>query len=115
MPDSFEHMPTVAVRMPNGALTSLAGNIDPQHNVAVSHLILVQKQVRTTIEQLLRDVDPQVICSLVPLKELYCPFMFPGFSQRRKRAQVAALPGFRILFPRIQPVLSGFQFADHAF
>ncbi len=31
MPDSFEHMPTVAVRMPNGALTSLAGNIDPHH------------------------------------------------------------------------------------
>ncbi len=28
MPDSFEHMPTVAVRMPNGALCSLAGNVD---------------------------------------------------------------------------------------
>jgi hypothetical protein len=27
MPDSFEHMPTVAVRMPNGALTSLAGKM----------------------------------------------------------------------------------------
>ena len=31
MPDSFEHMPTVAVRMPNGGLTSLAGNVDPHH------------------------------------------------------------------------------------
>ena len=44
MPDSFEHMPTVAVRMPNGALTSLAGNIDPHHQVAVADLILVQSK-----------------------------------------------------------------------
>jgi hypothetical protein len=32
MPDSFEHMPTVAIRMPNGALTSLATclkDVDP--------------------------------------------------------------------------------------
>ena len=46
MPDSFEHMPTVAVRMPNGALCSLAGNIDPHHKVAVADLILVQSKVR---------------------------------------------------------------------
>jgi hypothetical protein len=26
MPDSFEHTPAVAIRMPNGALASLAGN-----------------------------------------------------------------------------------------
>ena len=54
MPDSFEHMPTVAVRMPNGALTSLAGNIDPHHNVAVADLILVQDKVRETVERLVR-------------------------------------------------------------
>jgi anaerobic magnesium-protoporphyrin IX monomethyl ester cyclase len=41
MPDSFEHMAPVAVRMPNGALTSLAGNIDSHHAVAVADLILV--------------------------------------------------------------------------
>ena len=29
MPDSFEHMAPVAVRVPNGALTSIAGNVDP--------------------------------------------------------------------------------------
>ena len=34
MPDSFEHMPPVVVRMPNGALSSIAGNIDPHHRVA---------------------------------------------------------------------------------
>jgi radical SAM superfamily enzyme YgiQ (UPF0313 family) len=61
MPDSFEHMPTVAVRMPNGALTSLAGNIDPHHRVAVADLILVQQKVRATVERLVREVQPDVV------------------------------------------------------
>ena len=45
MPDSFEHMPPVAIRMPNGALASLAGNVDPHHRVAIADLILVQGRV----------------------------------------------------------------------
>ena len=45
MPDSFEHMPTVAIRMPNGALSSLAGNVDAHHRVAIADLVLVQSQV----------------------------------------------------------------------
>ena len=61
MPDSFEHMPTVAVRMPNGALTSLAGNIDPHHKVAVADLILVQDKVRETVERLVREHQPDVV------------------------------------------------------
>jgi len=61
MPDSFEHMPAVAVRMPNGALTSLAGNVDPHHNVAVADLILVQRHVRDTIERLIREFNPQLM------------------------------------------------------
>ena len=46
MPDSFEHTPVLAIRMPNGALASLAGNVDPQHHVAVADLVLVQDAVR---------------------------------------------------------------------
>src|SRR5690242_15232140 len=61
MPDSFEHMPTVAIRMPNGALTSLAGNVDTHHQVAVADLILVQSTVRETIEGLVRKVQPDVV------------------------------------------------------
>jgi radical SAM superfamily enzyme YgiQ (UPF0313 family) len=61
MPDSFEHMPPIAVRMPNGALTSLAGNIDSHHRVAVADLILVQGRVRATIEQLIKQVDPDLV------------------------------------------------------
>jgi anaerobic magnesium-protoporphyrin IX monomethyl ester cyclase len=61
MPDSFEHMPPIVVRMPNGALASLAGNIDPHHHVAIADLILVQSSVRATIERLMRQVQPDVV------------------------------------------------------
>ena len=61
MPDSFEHMPTVAVRMPNGALCSLAGNLDSHHKVAVADLILVQHKVRETVEQLVRQHNPDIV------------------------------------------------------
>ena len=61
MPDSFEHMPAVAIRMPNGALTSLAGNLHPRHRVAVADLILVQDRVRATVEALVREHQPDVV------------------------------------------------------
>src|SRR5712692_651938 len=61
MPDSFEHMPPIVVRMPNGALGSIAGNIDPHHQIAIADLILVQSHVRATIERLMREVEPDVV------------------------------------------------------
>src|SRR5207244_8521118 len=61
MPDSFEHMPPVAIRMPNGALTSLAANVDPHHRVAVADLILVQSSVRATVAHLVREFEPDVV------------------------------------------------------
>lgn len=61
MPDWFEHMPPVAIRMPNGALTSLAGNVDPHHRVAVADLILAQGRVPQTIARLLAEVSPDVV------------------------------------------------------
>jgi radical SAM superfamily enzyme YgiQ (UPF0313 family) len=61
MPDSFEHMPAVAIRMPNGALSSLAGNVDPQHQVAVADLILVQSRVRQVVERLLAETQPDLV------------------------------------------------------
>ena len=48
MPDSFEHMAPVAIRIPNGALASLAGNVDPHHRVAIADLILAQGRVGPT-------------------------------------------------------------------
>jgi radical SAM superfamily enzyme YgiQ (UPF0313 family) len=61
MPDSFEHTPTIAIRMPNGALASLAGNVDPHHEVAIADLVLVQSSVKRTIEQLMRTLSPDVV------------------------------------------------------
>jgi len=61
MPDAFEHMPPVAVRMPNGALASLAANVDPHHKVAVADLILARRHVRSTVERLVRELQPDVV------------------------------------------------------
>src|SRR5690242_3214695 len=61
MPDSFEHMPSLAIRMPNGGLTSIAGNVDPHHQVSVADLILVQGRVRDTVMRLVRELNPQVV------------------------------------------------------
>ena len=61
MPDSFEHMPAMVIRMPNGALTSLAGNLDAHHHVAVADLILVQDRVRQTVTELMGTHDPDVL------------------------------------------------------
>ena len=61
MPDSFEHMPPIVVRMPNGALASLAGNIDPHHTVAIADLILAQSRVVPTVERLMRELQPDIV------------------------------------------------------
>jgi anaerobic magnesium-protoporphyrin IX monomethyl ester cyclase len=61
MPDSFEHTATVTTRMPNGALASLAGNVDAHHRVAIADLILVPREVRQTVERLMREVEPDVV------------------------------------------------------
>ena len=61
MPDSFEHTPALTMRMPNGGLASIAGNVDRHHQVAVADLVLVQGRVRSTIERLMREVDPEVV------------------------------------------------------
>jgi radical SAM superfamily enzyme YgiQ (UPF0313 family) len=95
MPDSFEHMPTVAIRMPNGALASLAGNVDAHHRVAIADLILVQTSVRATIERLVRDLAPDIV----------------GLSvmtfQRKTALTIARL--VRILRPSARIVVGGYD------
>ncbi len=61
MPDSFEHTPVLTMRMPNGALSSLAGNLDSHHRVAVADLILVQRDVANTVARLVRELEPDVV------------------------------------------------------
>src|SRR5262245_17753033 len=61
MPDSFEHMAPVAIRIPNGALASLAGNVDAHHRVSIADLILVQGRVGETVARLMRELQPDVV------------------------------------------------------
>jgi radical SAM superfamily enzyme YgiQ (UPF0313 family) len=61
MPDSFEHTPAIVIRMPNGALASLAGNIDPHHHVAIADLVLAQHAVRQTVERLVAELQPDLV------------------------------------------------------
>jgi radical SAM superfamily enzyme YgiQ (UPF0313 family) len=61
MPDSFEHTPALTMRMPNGALASLAGNAGSGHQVAIADLILVQSRVAATVERLMRELEPEVV------------------------------------------------------
>src|SRR3954453_19077140 len=103
MPDSFEHMPPVAIRMPNGALASLAGNIDSHHRVAIADLILVQTSMWPTHQRLVRDIEPDVV----------------GLSvmtfQRRTALEVARF--LRGLRPQLKIVVGGYDpsLAPHAY
>ena len=47
--------------MPNGALASLAGNIDSHHGVAIADLVLVQSSVRRTVERLMGEIQPDLV------------------------------------------------------
>jgi len=95
MPDSFEHTAPVTMRMPNGALASLAGNVDPGHRVAIADLILAQRTVRATIERLIAELRPDLV----------------GLSvmtfQRRTARRIIAL--IRSLDPRIRIVVGGYD------
>src|ERR1700761_9491871 len=89
MPDSFEHMPTIAVRMPNGALTSLAGNVDPHHRVAAADLLLVQNRVRETVERLVAEHEPAVVgLSVMTFQRKTAKGIINLVRARRPRARV---------------------------
>jgi len=95
MPDSFEHTSVITTRMPNGALASLAGNLDPHHQVSIADLVLVHGRVRATIEQLIDRLQPDLV----------------GLSvmtfQRRTAQRVAAL--VRRLRPSVTIVVGGYD------
>jgi anaerobic magnesium-protoporphyrin IX monomethyl ester cyclase len=99
MPDSFEHTPVLAIRMPNGALASLAGNVDPQHYVAAADLVLVQDSVRQTVERLVRDERPDLVGLSV--------MTFQRATARRIIALIRSIvPGARIVVGGYDPSLA---------
>jgi len=99
MPNSFEHTPSLAIRIPNGALASLAGNLDPQHAVAIADLILVQNAVQASVERLVRDWQPDLIGLSV--------MTFQRGTARRIIALARALrPGVKIVVGGYDPSLA---------
>jgi radical SAM superfamily enzyme YgiQ (UPF0313 family) len=61
MPDSFEHTPPLTMRFPNGALASLAGNLDEHHDVGIADLVLAQRDVPGTLRRLVAEREPDVV------------------------------------------------------
>ncbi len=107
MPDSFEHTATVTTRMPNGALASLAGNVDRHHRVAIADLILAARQVRPTVERLMREVDPDVVGLSV--------MTFQRGTARKIIALVRALkPGVTVVVGGYDPSLASDVYEDPA-
>jgi radical SAM superfamily enzyme YgiQ (UPF0313 family) len=108
MPDSFEHTPTIAMRMPNGALASLAGNVDAHHRVAIADLVLVQSAVPETVERLVRSIAPDVVGLSV--------MTFQRHTARKVIALVRALrPEARIVVGGYDPSLASHLYEDPAF
>jgi anaerobic magnesium-protoporphyrin IX monomethyl ester cyclase len=107
MPDAFEHTPTVAIRMPNGGLASLAGNVDPHHVVAIADLVLAQSTVRATVERLMREFRPDVVGLSV--------MTFQRVTARRVIALVRALhPHVRIVVGGYDPSLAPEAWIDRS-
>ena len=89
MPDSFEHTPTISIRMPNGALTSLAGNVDPHHRIAVADLVLVQDRVRASLEHLLDEIQPEVVgLSVMTFQRKTCRKIIELLRSRQPAIQI---------------------------
>jgi anaerobic magnesium-protoporphyrin IX monomethyl ester cyclase len=99
MPDSFEHMPARGVRMPNGALASLAGNVDAHHRVGIADLILVQRAVKPTLRRLMREWDPAVVGLSIMTFQRKTAFAIMAFLRALK-------PGVRIVVGGYDPSLA---------
>ena len=108
MPDSFEHMPSAAVRMPNGALVSLAGNVDPHHKVAVADLILVQSRVRETVERLVAEVNPEVLGLSIMTFQRRTASRIIDLARRLK-------PGIKVAVGGYDPTLASDAYMDPSF
>ena len=107
MPDSSEHTPTVAIRMPNGALASLAGNIDSHHRVAIADLVLAQSSVRRTVERLVGEIQPDLVGLSV--------MTFQRSTARRIISLVRSLkPGIRVVVGGYDPSLAPDAWTDPA-
>ena len=50
----------------------------------------------------------------MPLEKLHGALVLLSGRPRRKRAKIAPLASLQILIPRVEAILAGFEFANHA-
>jgi len=99
MPDSFEHTPSLTMRMPNGALASLAGNIGSHHHVAIADLVNAQHAVPQTVRRLMVERNPDLVGLSI--------MTFQRHTARKVIALVRSLkPGVRIVVGGYDPSLA---------
>ena len=107
MPDSFEHTPTLTMRMPNGALASIAGNLDSHHDVGIADLVLAQQSVPETVSRLVRDRRPDIVGLSV--------MTFQRKTARRIIALVRSIhPAATIIVGGYDPSLAAEAYTDSA-
>jgi hypothetical protein len=58
-------------------------------------------------------VKRALVRSMLAFEKLNGAFVLLRFRARRKRSEVPPLAGFRVELSGIEPILAGFQFADH--
>ncbi len=105
MPDSFEHTPSLTMRMPNAALASLAGNVDAHHDVSIADLICVQDHVVGTVRGLLREIRPDVVgLSIMTFQR--------GTALGLIRIITDTLPGARVVVGGYDPSLAPEHYED---
>ncbi len=108
MPDSFEHTPSLTMRMPNGALASIAGNLDPHHQVGIADLVLAQQTVPETVARLVQEREPDIVGLSV--------MTFQRKTARRVIALVRSLrPGAIIVVGGYDPSLAPDVYEDPSF
>jgi anaerobic magnesium-protoporphyrin IX monomethyl ester cyclase len=111
MPDAFEHTPPLTMRMPNGALASLAGNVDDHHEVAIADLVLARHDVPATIARLLDQHRPDVIgLSVMTFQRHTARRIIDFVRTRRPTAQVVVGGYDPSLAPRVWEELPGVDF-----
>src|SRR5206468_12544360 len=74
--------------------TSLAGNVDPHHRVAVADLVLVQGRVAATVERLVHEREPDVVGLSVMTFQRRTAFQLIGLVRALRPAARIVVGGY---------------------
>src|SRR5574337_813920 len=61
MPDTVPQFSAKTWKAPNLAISSIAGNIQPHHEVALADLVLKRETLQSSIKKIIEDYQPDVV------------------------------------------------------